>query len=402
MPSGPSQGSASSKVEPPVVALKSDQLNSGPWVFARQVSTPDPPLPAGALVEVHDASGRFVGHALYNEVSDIRLRMLSRGRRSDLARPREFLLRRIKNADDLRRKVLRLSDVCDAYRIVHAEGDDLPGLIVDRLGAYLVCEHHSVGFWNLRGELEWALNQLYPDFEVLHRFARSAARSEGFESVEPEADPGPTTLREHGCTFVVVPAGGHKTGWFCDQRDNRQRVAELCRGRELLDLCCNAGGFALHARARGAQKVTAVDLDEVVLERARRSAEMNELEIEFVHADAFDLLRSVRAQTRRPDFIVLDPHKLIPNKTRMDEGLAKYNDLNTLALEAARPGGLLATFSCSGLLTESAFIGMLFASARRAGRGVRLLERFEAAPDHPQRPEFPRSRYLKGALLHVD
>jgi 23S rRNA (cytosine1962-C5)-methyltransferase len=209
-------------------------------------------------------------------------------------------------------------------------------------------------------------------------------------------------LRENEIAYLVTPARGHKTGYFCDQRDNRLRVAAFARGADVLDLCCNTGGFALQAKRAGARHVRAIDLDEVVLERARASAAENGLEIELVHADAFDALRDVRGARERPNVIVLDPHKIIRDRSRMDEGLKRYADLNTLAFECVRSGGLLATFSCSGALELSAFFGMLFQSARRAGREVRLLETLGAAPDHPQRPEFSRSRYLKGALFAVD
>jgi 23S rRNA (cytosine1962-C5)-methyltransferase len=390
----------------PTVQLDSDELSPGPWVFGRQVPPPKQRVADGSLVEVLDRSGRFVGHALYNSASDIRLRMLSRGRRTDLQNPRAFLLKRLKEADDLRRKTLRLPEHSDAYRIAHAEGDDLPGLIVDHLNTHLVCEHHALGFWLLRAQIEAALLQLYPGRAIVHRVPRSAARAEGFEHGEtpapdPEAPLPEIQIHEHGLAFFVLPAGGHKTGWFCDQRDNRQLVARLSAGRDVLDLCCNSGGFALQAAKAGARTVRGIDLDEVVLDRARRSAAANGLACEFVHADAFDYLRAQRSVREKPGVVVVDPHKLIPSREKHEEGLRKYLDLNALAFEVVRPGGLLASFSCSGLLQESAFIGMLFQAARRADRGVRLLAQVGAAPDHPQRPDFSRSRYLKGALLQV-
>jgi len=386
--------------------MKSDELSPGPWVFARQVESAPAELENGALVEVLDASGRFVGHALYNGASDIRLRMLSRGRRSELDKPRAFLLKRLKSADDLRRRLLRLPEVSDAYRIAHAEGDDLPGLIVDRLGTALVCEHHALGFWRLRQDVEWALRELYPGLEVVHRVPGTAAKAEGFTPDEPPRDLGEIEIVEHALRYPVRPGGGaqagHKTGWFCDQRENRVRVAQLARGRDVLDLCCNAGGFALQAARAGARSVVGVDLDEVVLERAREAARLNRLDVRFVHADAFPYLRELETRGEKHGLVVVDPHKLIVSREQMELGLRKYHDLNTLALGCVRPGGVLASFSCSGLLQESAFMGMLFGAARRAGRGIRLLEALAAGPDHPQRPDFSRSRYLKGALLAVD
>lgn len=385
----------------PCVRLESDELERGPWIFGRQVAD-DGGARDGDLVEVHDASRRFVGHALYNGASDIRLRMLSRGRRRDLDRPREFLLEVLKSADRLRRRVLRLPEVTDAYRIAHAEGDDLPGLIVDRLGPWIVCDHHSLGFWNLRQEVGWALAQLYPEHSVMHRMPSGAAKAEGCAPQDPEVDPGEVIVTEHGLRYPVLPAGGHKTGWFCDQRDNRRRVASFAAGRDVADLFCNLGGFGLACAKAGARSVRSVDLDEVVLERARAAARLNGLEVEHVHMDAFPFLRELLARGERPGLIVVDPHKLIPSKNDLERGQRKYLDLNALAFECVRPGGLVASFSCSGLLNEAAFVGMLFAAARRAGRGLRLLEQYGAAPDHPQRPDFSRSRYLKGALLALD
>jgi 23S rRNA (cytosine1962-C5)-methyltransferase len=233
----------------------------------------------------------------------------------------------------------------------------------------------------------------------------TAAKAEEFDARELESAPArddEVVIEENGLRFAVRPGFGHKTGWFCDQRDNRAKVGQLAAGREVLDLCCNAGGFSLQAARGGARSVRGVDLDEVVLERARASAALNELEVEFVHADAFDFLRGCQSRGERAALIVVDPHKFIGSKSAFDVGLAKYLDLNALALAVARPSGLVATFSCSGLLTDSAFVGMLFQAARRAGRLIRLLDSWGAPPDHPQRPDFSRSRYLKGALLAVD
>jgi 23S rRNA (cytosine1962-C5)-methyltransferase len=385
----------------PPVRLLTDESPRGPWIFGRQVEARDLP-PDGSLVEVVDRSGRFLGHGLYNGASDIRVRLLSRGRKTDLRNPRDHLLRRLASADRLRKKVLRLPEVTDAYRIAHAEGDDLPGLIVDRLGDCLVCEHHALGFWKLRLEIESALAELYPGFPVVHRVPATAAKAEGFEPEEPAADLGTRWIQEHGLAFPVHPGRGHKTGWFCDQRDNRIAVGALAKDQDVLDLCCNAGGFALRAARSGARRVRGVDLDEQMVARARDAAQRNSLAAEFVHADAFDVLRSLREERSKPGLVVLDPHKIVKSRMQLEAGLRQYSDLNTLAIGAVRPGGVLATFSCSGVLDLATFLGMVFQAARRAEREVRLLGTMGAGPDHPQRPDFSRSRYLKGALLAVD
>jgi 23S rRNA (cytosine1962-C5)-methyltransferase len=388
------------------VRLASDEIARGPWVYGRQVE-PAEGVEDGALVAVEDASGRFVGHALYNSASDIRLRWLARGRKNALDRPADFLGARLRAADELRRRVLRLEEVTDAYRVAHAEGDDLPGLVVDRLGSVLVCEYHALGFLRLRAEVERALMALYPGSSLVARVPEGAQRSERMDPRWLPSDPPEREenwIQEHGLAFPVQPAGGHKTGWFCDQRDNRVRLGALARGRSVLDLFCNTGGFALQAARAGARSVRAVDLDEKALARALAAARRNALEVEFVHADAFDVLRALAAgkESERPELVICDPHKLIPSRAQLEAGRKKYLDLFTLALAATRPGGLLAAFSCSGALELEAFLGLLFLSARRAERALRLLAILEAGPDHPQRPDWPRSRYLKGALLALD
>ncbi|MFN0009021.1 MAG: class I SAM-dependent rRNA methyltransferase [Planctomycetota bacterium] len=253
----------------PPVRLLTDESPSGPWIFGRQVEPKDLP-PDGSLVEVNDRSGRFIGHGLYNGASDIRVRLLSRGRKTDLRNARDHLLRRLASADRIRKKTLRLPEVTNAYRIAHAEGDDLPGLVVDRLGDCLVCEHHALGFYLLRHEVESALSELYPGLPVVHRVPPTAAKAENFEPKDEPLDLGEIWIEEHGLQFPVRPGRGHKTGWFCDQRDNRISIGALARDADVLDLCCNLGGFALRAAKSGARRVRGVDLDEVVIARARR------------------------------------------------------------------------------------------------------------------------------------
>lgn len=391
--------------ELPVVRLESDEIARGPWVYGRQVLEA-PGVEDGALVAVEDASGRFVGHALFNSNSDIRLRWLARGRKNALDRPGEWLAARLKAADDLRRRVLRLEEEGDTYRIVHAEGDDLSGLVVDRLGGVLVCEYHALGFLRLRAEVEAGLARLYPGFPIVARMPDGAQRA---ERVAPALLPPEPELDEHwiverGLRFPVRAAGGHKTGWFCDQRENRATVGALGRGRHVLDLFTNTGGFALQAARAGARRVRAVDLDEKAVARAERAARENGLAVECVHADAFNVLRDVARQEERerPELVVLDPHKLIAGRAQLEGGKRKYSDLFTLGFQAVRPGGLVALFSCSGALELSEFLGLVFSAGRRAEAPLKLLRILEAGPDHPQRPDFPRSRYLKGALLAVD
>jgi len=392
----------------PTVPLLSDRPPRGPWVYARQVGRPEHPVDAGALVEVVDDQDRFIGHAHYNPASDIRLRMLWQGKRSELAHPRGFLERRLAVADRLRRKVLRLERTTDAYRVVHAEGDGLSGLIVDRLGDVLVCEHHALGFWHWRADLTEVLQTLYEGATIVHRMPDRAARREGLERVPaPEVIghlPDEARVHEHGLTFAVRPRDGHKTGFFCDQRDARLRLRDLAAGRRVADLCCNGGGFALNAAAGGARSIEAVDLDETVLDDAARSAELSASAFtgaspQFVHADAFDWLRGTRGGY---GLVILDPPKWALGKQEVEAASRRYVDLNALGIAAAGKDGLVATYSCSGAVDLPTFLGFVFAAARRAERRIQLLETSGAGADHPQDPDFARSRYLKGALLRVE
>jgi 23S rRNA (cytosine1962-C5)-methyltransferase len=389
----------------PQVSLLSDRLPRGPWIYARQVDVPRTRVEPGALVEVLDPSGRFVGHAHYNPSSDIRLRILARGKKSDLDHPRAFLERKLAAADRLRRKVLGLERDTNAYRIAHAEADGLSGLIVDRLGDVIVCEHHALGPWLWREHLTSVLTSLYQGATVVHRFPERAARREGLDAAPPfEAHgflPDEVRIEEHGIAYAVHPGEGHKTGFFCDQRDNRLRVRRLAEGRRVADLCCNGGGFAFNAVRGGARELVAVDLDEVVLADARRSAELNGLgsRIAFVHADAFDWLRHCGGGF---GLVVLDPPKWAAGKQDLEAASKRYLDLNALGIAAAGRDGLVATFSCSGSLDLPSFLGLVFAAARRADRHVQLLETTGAGPDHPQDPDFSRTSYLKGALLRVE
>ena len=360
-----------------------ERLPQGPWIYARLMDERGSHgAEDGSIVEVIDGAGRFCGHGLYNSSSDIRVRMLSRGRRSDLDRPREFLRRRIAAALRLRRRTLRLEEVTDAFRVVHAEGDDLSGLIVDKLGDALVCQYHSLGFWGLQEDVEAILRELLPATSCSTgspgRPAAARARPGSGPVGGRQADP--RYVQEHGVRFLVHPGASHKTGWFCDQRDNRRHLAALARGRHVMDLCCHAGGFSIPAALAGARSVTAADLDEEPLGRAERAAAENAADVTFHHADAFDVLRATVDSKRRPGLLILDPHKLAKGKRDLEAAKVKYRDLNALGIAAAAPGGILATFSCSGALDLPAFAGVVFQAARRAEREVRLLETLGAGP----------------------
>lgn len=386
---------------PPVVAIRGPGHH--PFVFRKMVAGPvGGRRPSdGDLVRVVDRDGRPIGFGLWNGRSQIALRLLDRG--PEPPGP-AFWDERIARAAALRRELLGLDAVTDAYRAVHAEGDGLSGLIADRFADVLSIEVFSLGIYQRIGPIVERLARAFGTgwFRV-HVDAR-IAEAEDFAG-RPVASPDlpeRVTIREHGIRYRVRFDGGHKTGFFCDQRDNRRDLARFCTGRAVLDLCAYTGGFGLNALIRGrAREVTCVDLDEKAVAGARENANLNQVRPNLVHADAFGYARQMAADGRSYGVVVLDPPKLIASREEAPAGKRKYFDLNALALGLVEPGGLLLTCSCSGLLPAEEFLHLLRAAARRAGRSAQVLAVTGAGADHPVGLEAPEGAYLKAAWLRV-
>jgi 23S rRNA (cytosine1962-C5)-methyltransferase len=357
------------------------------------------------LVAVIDRRGEPFGFGLVNPRSEVVVRMLSQaGNPPD----EDFWQERLERAVSLRRDLLQLDSVTNAYRMVHAEGDGLSGLVVDRYGDVLSAEAFSLGIFQRCGELMRRLAALCDARHFIVRVDTQIHGQEGFlaDPIQSPEFPLRTTITEHGTRFRVVFAEGHKTGFFCDQRDNRRQLANFCRDRSVLDLCCYTGGFAIQAKRLGeARDVTAVDLDESAIGLARENADLNQLRINFVQADVFGYMRDMLQNNRQYDVVVLDPPKLIRSRRELEEGTQKHFDLNRLAMRLVRPGGLLLSCSCSGLLNEEDFLRLLYAAARQAGesgRPVQLLAKSGAAADHPIAANCPETEYLRAMWLRVE
>ena len=382
----------------PIIRLKSDRTPGHPWVWSAQVHKPAERLPPGSVVDVVDAKDRFVGRGFWNGHARIALRLLTAD--PDEAIDAGWIAARIARAVQLRRELLQLDRATDAWRVVHSEGDGLSGLIVDRYADILVIEYFAAGMWKFREAIHAALLSCFPGAR-LYWFAEShVQKQESFDCRATEA-PAPVEVHEHGLRFHAAPGLGHKTGFFADQRDNRARFAELARDRRVLDLCCNAGGFAVHALAGGAREATGVDMDAGILEVARANAAANSLDARFEQADIFDWLRAAVARGEQYDAVVLDPAKLTRDRNRVVDALKKYFAMNRLALDVIPPGGLLLTCSCTGLVSEADFLEMLRRVALNAGREIQVLESRGAGPDHPVRSDVPEGRYLKAVFCRV-
>jgi 23S rRNA (cytosine1962-C5)-methyltransferase len=382
----------------PVVRLKIERRSSHPWIFQKMVERPATRLPPGSVVDIVDRADAWVGRGFYNGHSRIALRVLTTkaGEEIDEA----FFARQLGQAIALRREWLKLDAVADAYRLVHAEGDGLGGLVVDRFGNTVVMEFFAAGMYRFRDAIQTALAGHFPGCRFYHFADEHVQKQESFDCRPPEPPP-PEVITEYGVRFRVAPGGKHKTGFFLDQRDNRQFLSSMCAGRRVLDLCCNSGGFAVYAKARGAEEVTGVDLDEQALALARQNAGLNSVRIRFVQSDLFPWLRDMIAQGQRWDVVVLDPAKQTRDREEVETALRRYTDMNRLAMQAVAAGGLFLTCSCTGLVSEYDFLDSVRRAAWQAGREMQIIRISGAGSDHPHLAHVQEGRYLKVALGRV-
>lgn len=375
-----------------------------PWVYGNSVERVEGEYQDGDAVLVRAPDGRFVGHAFVNDRSRLRLRLVSFERE---APPDDALLRaRVLDAVSLRHDVLRLPERADAYRVVHSEGDGLPGLIVDRYGDVLALSCSTLGLHRRLETILDALEEaLRPRCIVERPIAEGLREAEGLPPARgvlrgelPEHDP---VVTIDGLRWPVPLRTGQKTGLFLDQRENARRVAAHARARRVLDACCYVGTFAIAAAKAGAALVRAFDSSPEAVEQARRNAELNGV-ADRVEVARGSLARELRARVdrgERYDLVVLDPPKFASSARDVERARKGYFDANQLALKLVEPGGLLFTFSCSHHVDEALFEEVLREAATRAEVDLRVLERLGAGPDHPVDVHCPEGRYLKGLVL---
>ena len=352
------------------------------------------------MIRVVDRDHVPLGFGLWNSRSQISIRLLLNG---VLPPTLDFWTRRIDHAVSLRREVFNLDATTNAYRVIHAEGDGLSGLIVDRFDDVLSAECFSLGMYQrigpLLGLLAERLGTKHFRISVNERIAL-AEDFPGRPVWSPDLPPR-VTITENGVRFRIQFEGSHKTGFFCDQRENRARLTNHCQGKTVLDVCCYTGGFGIYALVKGAKAVTCVDLDEKAIALARENGNANQVRPSLVHADAFGYMRQMNINEKSFGVVILDPPKLIPGRLDISSGKRKYFDLNVLAMGLVEPGGLLLTCSCSGLLSAEEFVILLRAAARKAGRAAQILAITGAAPDHPIGLEALEGSYLKAVWLRL-
>lgn len=383
----------------PTIRLKIVRRSGHPWIFQKMVEKPGSRLPPGSVVDIIDRDGAWVGRGMFNGHSRIALRVLTTDPTEAI--DRDFFTRRLAQAIALRRDWLGLEAITDAYRVVHSEADGLSGLVVDRFGSTMVLEFFAAGMYRCRPLIQEALEAHFPGSRYYWFAEEHVQKQESFDCRAPEP-PEPGLIVEHGLRFRVAPGSKHKTGFFLDQRENRRALASFCTGRRVLDICCNSGGFAIYAKALGkASEVVGLDLDEQALALAKQNANLNQAQIRFVQADLFPWLRDAIANGERFDVVVLDPAKQTRDRESIDYALKRYTDMNRLALQVVKPGGILLSCSCTGLIDEAGLLECLRRAAWQAGRTVQVVRITGAAADHPFLVHVPEGRYLKAIFARI-
>jgi 23S rRNA (cytosine1962-C5)-methyltransferase len=370
-----------------------------PAVFPRLLGDVSPDARPGDWVSVYDKNGEPVGAGLFNPRAKIPLRVVAHGTEPIGEEYFEMALRR---AVALRRDLFKLDLETDAYRLVNSDGDGLSGLTIDRYTDVLFCEVYSLGIAQRLPKWLPLLHELagtkYARVHVDHDLGSLEGIKPSTFNETNAAAPRTVKIRENGIRYEVDFAEGHKTGFFCDQRENRKRIAQFTRDARVLDLCCYTGGFSLGAKVLGqAAEVTSVDLDEAAIAQARRNANLNQVRLNFVHADAFAYARQMYQNKESWDVVILDPPKFIFTRDAAGnwEGRQKYEDLNQLALGLVKPGGIFVTCSCSGLLSLEDFEQHVIKAAHRLNKRLQFFNGTGPGPDHPVFSNCLESRYLK-------
>ena len=374
-----------------------------PWIFSGAVAEVRGDPPPGATVEILSVTGEFLAQAAYSPQSQIRARVWTWDREEIVAAA--FFHTRLGRAIQSRMGLETESDAC---RLAHAESDGLPGMVIDKYGHVVVLQCLSWGaeFW--RETIIREIERLVKPVAIWERSDAEVRKLEGLPErtgvVSGLLSQTKIQIVENGLKFSVDTAGGHKTGFYLDQRENRLIARGLGAHREVLDCFSYTGGFAANALKGGAASVTLVEDSAQALVLARENIALNGLDTgvcEFIDGDAFQVLRRFRDEARQFDLVILDPPKFAPTKAQAERAARGYKDINLLAFKLLRPGGLLVTFSCSGGIDAALFQKIVAGAAQDAGVDARILWHLSQGPDHPVALNFPEGEYLKGFVVEV-
>jgi Predicted SAM-dependent methyltransferases len=376
-----------------------------PWIFTSAIQSIEGEPAAGATLEVCSSSGEVLGKASFSPGSQIRARMWNWDPAEEI--DRGFFEKRIRSAFELR-QTAKVSEASSAYRLIHGESDGLPGLIVDRYNDTLVMQVTTAGIETHRAEIVELLMQisgcktLYERSDVDVRELEGLPTVKGLVAGEPIQTP--LFIEENGLKFEVDLENGQKTGFFLDQRDNRELLRQYVQGKTVLNCFCYTGAFSVYAFAGGAESVLSMDSSAPALEQVNRNLAINgfgDNDSELMEADVFMALRKFRDSRKSFDVIILDPPKFAPTIAQAERAARGYKDINLLAFKLLRPGGVLFTFSCSGGVSRELFQKIVTGAAQDAGVEARILAQLSQAADHPIALNFPEGMYLKGLVCDI-
>jgi 23S rRNA (cytosine1962-C5)-methyltransferase len=391
------------------VILKSGRekpvLNRHPWVFSGAINRIEGNPENGDVVDVWNSRARFVARGIYNEKSQIRVRLLTWNPNDVI--DGDFWRRRLRRAIAGRQALITAQET-DAFRLVHSEADGLPGLIVDQYGPWLVVQFLALAVERYRNSIIDVLTDLLAPIGIYERSDVEVREQEGLVPVAGpvwgELPPDLIEIIENGHTFLVDIKMGHKTGFYLDQRENRQRVSKYFPDKEILNAFAYTGAFAVYAAYAGARRIINVDSAERMLQMAERNMRRNgfgDREDVYAPADVFEIMRAYENNKWKFDVVILDPPKFAHSKRQVDKATRGYKDINLLGMKLIKPGGVLITFSCSGSVSADLFQKVLFGAAVDAGRHVQIIERLSQGSDHPILLTYPESEYLKGVVCRV-
>lgn len=377
-----------------------------PWIFSRGISKVEGEPALGETVDVFTHDGKWLAKAAYSPASQIRARIWSFEKEEI---NKAFFVKRFNNAQLLREDVID-RDGLTGYRLIAAESDGMPGVTIDRYQNFFVCQLLSAGAEYNKQAIVDALVECFPGCNVYERSDVAVRKKEGLKEttgvLHGEEPPKSVVIEENGVKISVDIVGGHKTGFYLDQRDSRQQAMKYVKDKEVLNCFSYTGGFGLYALKGGAKRVINADVSQPALDTAKFNAELNEFDISkkravFLNADVFKLLREYRDQGTKFDVVIMDPPKFISGRQNVTSGANGYKDINMLAMQIIKPGGTLLTYSCSGLMDTALFQKVIADAALDSGRSVKFIERFGQAADHPTDSAYPEGFYLKGFACKV-
>ncbi len=372
-----------------------------PWIFSGAIDQLDDNYKTGDLTKVYSDKEEFLGIGYLNPRSQIAVRMLTfKDEEIDL----QFFIGRMEQAKRLRDEFIQPNT--NAYRLIHSEGDFLPGLIADRYGDYLVVQFLTAGMEALKQTILDALKYVFNPKGIYEHDDTDARRMEGLEEsthvLSGEQPPDFVEISEYGHKFIVDIKLGQKTGFFLDQRESRRKIANHSKDKRVLNCFAYTGGFSVYAAKAGAKSVTSVEVQERAVNNMKTNFELNGLsgsQYEFVCEDVFDYLRS---EKQIYDLIILDPPAFCKHKNQVQQAARGYKDINLYAMKRISSGGILFTSSCSTFIDPDLFQKIIFGAAKDASRNVQIIEKTSHSFDHPINIYHPEGEYLKGFFLKVN